>query len=201
MERAKIQLSEDELQLVQNGAWILTKNDVIEKICNGLGVLAERMQEEIAVNTPQLYDTLNSTAPKISRGEKYQGLPYLILDYPRSFQKEDIQAIRTLFWWGNFCSITLHVKGTAGQRIASRVISVLTSLQNHGFYVSFNGDEWNHNVTSRDYEALTVFSEERLCNQLDTAPFFKIAGKVEFSQWEIMEEKLFKHFQILLNLL
>ena len=50
-------------------------------------------------------------SPKISRGENYNGLPYVMLDYPRCFGKEDVFAMRTMFWWGNFFSITWHLKG------------------------------------------------------------------------------------------
>ena len=30
---------------------------------------------------------------------------------PAVFSKENIFAIRTMFWWGNFFSISLHVSG------------------------------------------------------------------------------------------
>ena len=49
--------------------------------------------------------------PKISKGEKYKGLPWVMLDYPRIFGKEDIMAIGTRFWWGHYFSVTLHLKG------------------------------------------------------------------------------------------
>ena len=44
----------------------------------------------------------NAYSGKISRGENYRGLPYLILDYPAYFSQKDIFAFRTMFWWGHF---------------------------------------------------------------------------------------------------
>ena len=52
------------------------------------------------------------STPKIAKGENYLQLPYVLLDYPRCFDKENIFAIRTMFWWGNFFSITLHLSGS-----------------------------------------------------------------------------------------
>ena len=44
MNGAKIQLSPDELLLVQNGQWILTKNTIIQKVYHLFGSLAEEMK-------------------------------------------------------------------------------------------------------------------------------------------------------------
>ena len=70
--------------------------------------------------------SLNSS-PKISKGENYKGLPWLVLDYPRYFNKEDIFAIRTLFWWGNFFSITLHISGKYKMRYEKKIIDSFES--------------------------------------------------------------------------
>ena len=34
-----------------------------------------------------------------------------MLDYPALFKKDEIFALRTMFWWGNFMSITLLLSG------------------------------------------------------------------------------------------
>src|ERR1700733_216708 len=107
MNEAKISLSQKEMDLVTNADWILTKNAILDKVKDLLAVLSESFQSYLHMHTL----LIPAGTPKISKGENYKGLPYLILDYPRSFEKEDILAIRTLFWWGHFFSITLHVAG------------------------------------------------------------------------------------------
>ena len=107
----KIHLSADELQLVQNAQLLLTKNTIIEKVYALFGELASELQQSSIYATRNLPAELLTLGPKISRGEKYKGLPYVMLDYPRCFGKEDIFAVRTFFWWGNFFSVTLHLKG------------------------------------------------------------------------------------------
>ena len=56
-------------------------------------------------------EVIKTSTPKISKGENYKDLPYVMLDYPRCFQKEKTIAIRTFFWWGNFFSINLQLSG------------------------------------------------------------------------------------------
>ncbi len=110
MNGAKIQLSSSELELVTDTSWILTKNSIIERLVQGLAGLSEAYRPiwEGAVLPGGPYPS----SPKISKGENYKGLPWIVLDYPRLFGREDVLAVRTLFWWGHYFSVTLHLKGS-----------------------------------------------------------------------------------------
>src|SRR5687767_11488510 len=109
MNETKIQFSNSEAEMMYNAEIILTKNRILEKV----RLLFESLQEEFVgfssrqPNQQALFDI----PPKISKGENYEGLPYLILDYPRFFKPDNIFAVRTMFWWGNFFSTTLHLSG------------------------------------------------------------------------------------------
>src|SRR5688500_2015672 len=100
MDEAKIQLSPEELLLVQNADVLLTKQRIIGKVFNLFGELAEMLQTQI--QTVSLSGPVIKLSPKIARGENYEGLPYVMFDYPRYFSREHVLAIRTFFWWGNF---------------------------------------------------------------------------------------------------
>ena len=107
----KIHLSKLEMELVQNREWILTKHAIINKVYQLFGELLATYKEISRQQTQSIIDFYKHLGGKISKGENYQGLPYVILDYPASFRKENIFAIRTFFWWGNFFSISLHLSG------------------------------------------------------------------------------------------
>src|SRR5580693_8742254 len=109
MNSAKIHLSADELLLVKNGEWILTKNLIIGKVYALFGTLAEHLQNQI--NGSDLPGQIGIISAKISKGENYNGLPYVMLDCPRLFTQQNVFSIRTFFWWGNYFSVTLHLKG------------------------------------------------------------------------------------------
>jgi hypothetical protein len=74
------------------------------------GGINEMMKKELA-SFDHLFGDIQCLNGKISRGENYQLLPYIILDYPSYFSRNNIFAVRTMFWWGNFFSITLHLSG------------------------------------------------------------------------------------------
>lgn len=198
MEAAKIQFSTEELLLVQNSGLILTKNRIIEKISLGLGGLVLQMQHEVRKRT-LIYEAFDQSGPKLSRGEKYQGLPYLMLDYPRMFNKEHILAIRTFFWWGYFCSITLHVKGRYQLQVSEKISYSLDRLKEKNFYISLHGDEWDHDITGKAYQPLTVASAN--AKELQQGNFIKLSSKAAIGQWDVMEKELFEYFIELLKLI
>src|SRR5690349_18207930 len=110
MEVSKIHLSSAEAELMKNAAVLLTKNSVLEKIRQLLARVQEEQQAFAASHG--LHSDPFDISPKISRGENYLGLPYIILDYPRKSGGDGICFIRTMFWWGHFFSSTLHVSGS-----------------------------------------------------------------------------------------
>ncbi|MBE7172259.1 MAG: hypothetical protein INR73_16855 [Williamsia sp.] len=201
MQETKVQFSPHEIELMQDGSWILTKNGVMRKMAEGMGSLAERMKEAVGANSGLLPGFIKSSNAKISRGENYRGLPYLMLDYPKSFSKDDIFAIRTFFWWGQFCSIALHVKGRYRSLICNNISSSIAALAAHAFYCSTEGDEWNHDVTSHDYRPVTEDGLPYFEKKLPESGFIKLAAKVSLKQWSEMEEELYKSFRELLKLL
>lgn len=103
--------SEAELQMACNPEVILTKNRIIGKVCDGFGLLGRNLFESLG---PLRMAFPNETAvlPKISKGEQYRGLPWVMLDYPRYFDpKNGHLALRVMFWWGNYLLVQLHVSG------------------------------------------------------------------------------------------
>ena len=123
MDTSKIQLSAEEMQLVSNSAWILTKHRIIEKVYRLFGDCAAEMQVYLAERKALLPGEVFRLPPKISKGEQYEALPYVVLDYPRFFTAEEVFAVRSFFWWGHYFSITLHLKGKFQQQYQQAISS------------------------------------------------------------------------------
>src|SRR5437868_14845354 len=111
MKNTNVELSKNELELVTNADVILTKNSIIEKVYALFGLLSEEYKIILLQHSHHLPAEIFNKAPKIYKGEQYQSLPYVMMDYPRCFYKDDVFAIRSFFWWGNYFSITLQLSG------------------------------------------------------------------------------------------
>ena len=191
---AKLQFSEQESSIVKDAELILTKNRIIAKLQQVFGGVAAGLQQQIHLCQPPLSEEVTRISPKISKGEQYRELPYVMLDYPRFFSREDVLAIRTFFWWGHYCSVTLHLKGSYLNQYLPMLQKNMVSLE--GFRCCTRGDEWNHDLLSNDYVPATETTM-----QTGQMEFLKI-GKIQpLENWPEMETNLLKTGKQLLDLL
>ncbi len=196
---AKIYLSEQEQQLVYNGEWILTKRAIIERIINLFASIGVMMEESTGVEQASFSPEITSSRPKITRGENYLGLPYVILDYPAIFRTENIFAIRTMFWWGNFFSVTLHLAGAAKVELESRIVKRLLNNES-GISICINEDQWQHHFQPGNYRMAAGLSLEELTTITAEKDFLKIAIKFPLQHWEQAADLILQAFDDLLKL-
>lgn len=197
MNEAKIQLSEEELILVENAELILTKNAIIRKVYDLFGAMAAAMKIELQ-NNP-LSPDLMETTPKISRGENFKGLPFVVLDYPRLFNRENVFAIRSLFWWGKYFSVTLHLKGAYKELFSDQLKKNDSLLSDNDFYISSSNDEWSHELGEENYISLNRNRDFLRKNDFSLQPFLKLSAKIDLQNWNQSEELLMQIFKTILQ--
>lgn len=183
-------LSAQELALVKNVDWLLTKNTIIGKVYALFGELAEEIDIIRDKDLFSLPAEIWSTPAKISRGENYRGLPYLILDYPRKFSVNDVLAIRTMFWWGNFISITLHLKGIYKDMFLPAIKKNIAGLVQQEVYISIDDDEWRHDFETDNYRKLSDAESEADEHSIEDKDFCKLAVRIPLEEWNEAKQKI-----------
>jgi hypothetical protein len=197
---AKVRLSKDELALIADPMWILTKNSIMERAVQMMAAMSERYEPELegvrrTLEAVNFILPANWDRPKISRGENYQGLPYVVLDHPRLFGKENILAIRTIFWWGHYFIVTLHLKGIPLELFRARLYEAAQMLAAGGFYISTSGDEWGHELEGSNYRLLQTNSFDNN----ERYSFIKLSAKCGLERWNESPEILFGLFRTLVR--
>ena len=198
---AKITLSPQELQLVTNTEWILTKQVITDKVYHLLGESSVKMKVLTGNEKKWLPEKVMLTTPKIYKGENYRNFPYVMLDYPRLFGTNGIFAIRTMFWWGNFFSITIHLSGIYKNMFQKAIIKNRELLLNNKYFICINEDQWQHHFDADNYYLVSEMGKENFNNCLQEKKFIKIAIPFTLQQWEdipeLIEQSFFEIMQLL----
>lgn len=197
---AKLNLSDKELDLVCNSDWIFTKHKIISKVYQLFGSAAQHMQQAAKDAMDNLPAACFLNQPKIYKGENYRLLPYVMLDYPRYFLKEETLAIRTLFWWGNFFSVTLHVSGANKTVMEAGIIKAFLWLQSQDYWIGVNDEQWEHHFEKDNYTSLQSLSRHEFETIVLSKNFLKLAKKIPLQQWNkaaIFIEKSFDEMLML----
>jgi hypothetical protein len=201
VDATKITLSAKELELVCNTDWILTKHIIINKVIELFGRLLQSMQEQTVAQKNSLPVEIFQKDPKISKGENYRQLPYVMLDYPRYFAKQDTLSIRTFFWWGNFFSINMQLSGDVKNNLAPNLIDNFLHLQNNDYWICVNNNPWQHYFEDDNYLPFQKITIEQFSVMLNRESFVKIGKKISVGQWEAVTPFLERSFQEMIWLL
>jgi hypothetical protein len=197
---SKLMLSDEELQLVNNSGWILTKRVIMDKVNHLFGALSASQQAVIKKEGNWLPPPVVQSSPKISKGENYLQLPYLLLDYPRCFGTADIFAVRTMFWWGNFFSVTLHVSGSYKQMFGKKIIENLRSPV-PDIFICTHEEQWHHHFEADNYVHVQQLSQNELRDIILKKQFVKLAQKFSLQQWREVPLLLNESFKEMIDLL
>lgn len=193
-DETKLMLSDGELHFVKDTQWFLTKQKITETVCQLMHAQVPVIINYFAKNIPADFSELKTAVPKISRGEQYLSLPYIILDYPSVFEKDNIFALRTMFWWGNFISVTLHLSGKYKEALTKNILGKLKANPG-GIFICINENQWQHHFEPDNYiEAATITNYKYGKINVD-ARFLKLSIKLDLQQWNQMPALLIDAYQ------
>lgn len=194
---SQYQLDSKELSIVTDAEWMLQKNRIIEKVFHLFGTLQVAMAADPVISN---FPVEGAFSPKISKGENYQGLPYVILDYPRLFSRDNIFACRTLFWWGRFFSTTVHLGGDFLEPYRAVLLASQQVLAADDWSVCIQDDPWQHHFEANNFQPI-VSLESQHWESLVQKSFVKLAKRYELQDWEKIINKAVAAYAPLLELL
>ncbi|MGB5848015.1 MAG: hypothetical protein WBH40_05985 [Ignavibacteriaceae bacterium] len=192
-----MQLTKKELLVLQDSDFLLTKAAVLEKITELLGHTREELKRCVENSNFSFPDGTGLLNGKISKGENYKNLPYMVLDYPTLFSKNSIFAYRTMFWWGNFFSATLHLEGIALNSYRNSITLNLDKLLKKDFYIGVGDTPWQYHYEEDNYSLLNEVHRDFITN----SKFLKLSKKIELKKWNDVPEFSTNFFELMLSIL
>jgi hypothetical protein len=197
--------SEEEVNALSNKRFFEVKQTATQKVLVLLGELEKRLKSEVSVislfanHGVELKET-----GKIFRGENYRMMPYVILDYPRLFTTDSVFAFRSMFWWGNEFSFTLHLQGHALETFRKNLLNNIHSLKGHNFFICINDTPWEYVFDETNYAQLDNFLQEdrdELTQLLTNHKFIKLSCKLELSNYAGLVSTGTETFKTLMKIL
>lgn len=181
------------MSFLNDQEFLLAKRTIFEKIHQLLGLVEQELHQGMVRH--QFPPGVLVNSGKISRGDCYQGLPYMVLDYPRAFRKEDIFAFRTMFWWGHNFSATLHLSGNYLQYCRPRLINKVPNMAKSKAYICVNSNPWEYHFQSDNYRPASGFSQSALQRLVKEKPFVKISYQWPLKDFQELPQNAGQAFQ------
>ncbi len=178
--------TDQEMRCLQDTHFLRTKAIAIKKVQQLLNQTHEELQQWLAAHPRTFPEEVQVRVGKISRGENYRGFPYLVLDYPRRFGQDDVFALRTMFWWGHYYSVTFQLGGASWHRYRPAVLRNLPHLVGTSTWLCVSDDPWQHHRRPDNYRPLDTLSVEEQQNHVAQTNFLKLARFLPVDAWELL---------------
>ena len=186
----KIELSNLELELMKNSLWILTKHSVIDKIALLFSEQVPYINQHF-LSVASKFEEINTSRPKITKGERYQNLPYIILDYPAVFSKQDIFALRTMVLWGSFLSVSLHLSGKYKDFFQENIYRKLQASSDN-IFLAIGENQWQHHITPESFLQISNTNNSLIDEYIKNHPYTKITSMFKLEEAKLMDKNIKK---------
>lgn len=189
--------SQMELELMNDSSFLKAKQAITQKVEGLLRQTEGSIKTAIYSKNLLLPDYLRKRTGKISKGEKYQDLPYQVLDYPRYFSRDNIFTFRTMFWWGNFLTCTLHLQGEILDRFRTKLRKNLSETSHPDLYFCINDNPWEYHYEADNYLPINKIPGETFEHQINSRHFVKLSQKLalnEIDQLPLFASRAFVYF-------
>ena len=150
-----------------------------------LGECADHLEKALPLNH-WLPPEAIASSPRISRGENYKGLPWMVLDYPRVFEKESVAAFRTLVRFGDAVHCTFHLSGRFLEEYRKCSLENPDRLRKSKLMICIHQDPWLQHISADSFVDPVQISPD----EIKEMKFFKPGATLALSEWETLPAKV-----------
>jgi hypothetical protein len=172
--------TEKDLHILEDTDFLLAKSSILKKIYNLLEKTRTRLIKIVEESDFSFPEGTDIVMGKISRGENYKNLPYMVLDYPTLFTNENSFAFRTMFWWGNFFSSTLQLEGRSLNEYRKIIGNNIDKLLDKNIFIGVGETPWEYHYNEDNY---LILKKDHI-KIINNCNFLKLSKNISLSDWE-----------------
>lgn len=167
-----------EKDIVRDQNFLKAKHDIIEKVHQLFSVFQENLRKDLTNNPPVPQLPCDLQSGKISKGDNYENMPWLISDYPRIFSRKRVFAFRVLFWWGHHFSFNFHLQGDLLHEYRQVLENNLDDIIDKGYFICCGDSPWDYNFETPGFIQLNTANLNQSKEIAREHEFIKIAKQI-----------------------
>lgn len=169
MRKSTIKLTKHELDFASDTIYPETKQSVMLKMQQLFAACAQKLNQNV------LYRELTAnTQFKITKGEQYKSVPYMVVDCPQIKGPEIDLVLRTMFWWGHYISCNLIVQ-TARLEHGQDYMAI---KQLHKTRILTGNDLWEQDLDSSEFSKCSALSDAEIEQLIQSHTYLKLSRKI-----------------------
>jgi hypothetical protein len=179
MRKSTNKLTKHELDFASSIEYPLIKHEVMSKMGSLMAETGQQLSHTFREN--QLIDLAHH---KITRGERYKQMPYIVLDYPQIKGPDFNIVLRTMFWWGHYFTCSLIVKTSLLD--LEKTGKSIRKLKKTKILVGSN--LWEQELEMDDYRKTSDLNKKQMTKLLEAANYLKLSRKISLRHYTSLTE-------------
>jgi hypothetical protein len=172
MQKSTFKLTKHELDFISDPIYMQMKQKLIRNFYDAMHGIGSWLMAKYYPNRKLNF--------KVTRGENYLDMPYVVLDTPQLSTQHMEQHLRIMLWWGHYISLQYFI------RVDALTLEKLNSLKHLPYRVLITDNLFNNNLEDTDFIDLSALNKTQFTpNQLT-----KICCRVELSELENLEQNI-----------
>ena len=165
MRKNTIILTNHELALISDAEVMPAKHQIIKNIAHSFNELGVTLNTYF--NKTQYF--------KVTKGDNYEGQPYVVLDYPILKKEELENKYRILFWWGNHIQVQYFLPA---DKIQALPVTCYTD------WINVHPNVFNNNPQNSQF----ILLADLIANPQVFPPLVKIVRIIPLTKFSKLEE-------------
>ena len=166
--------SDHEMQMINTVEVFLHKPAIMKKIELLLNDLNQTLISELATDSRTFPEGIDMIKGQVVRGENHKGFPFVSLDMPQFFTKQDMFTFRTLFWWGHCLVFSLILKGDKLGYYLDNLIQHQHEPAWQQSHIAITPTPWEWSLSTENYIALPTADASHLEKQINEIQYIKL---------------------------
>ena len=150
------------------------KPAILKKAGSYLEELRSTLAEELKAHPKPYPSGTDLLKGQIARGENHKGFPFLSLDIPQYFSKNEFFTYRTLFWWGHYLGFSFILKGSDLNTYSKRLQRCQKDEACHNIYLSQYASPWEWEFDEKHFLKISELSSNEIQETVDRLQYLKL---------------------------
>jgi hypothetical protein len=126
--------------------------------------------------------------PKISKGENYNNLPWVMVDFPCIFSIKNIFAFRIFFLWGTEINFFFLLKGIFLNQYLPYILQNIYKEEFKDVLICRHENLWQHHI-DETYTSIQSLNIEQIKLKIEQQGFLKLAIHKNANSIETVEQQ------------
>lgn len=175
----------EEMRMISDTDFFPAKAEMIRKLHEEFMKLRDQLRAECETIPLSLVPAgTDFVTGQLVKGEKFHDFPYVYLDFPKFFSKEEMFAFRSFFWWGHSLIFCWLLSGPRLGEYQKRLITSHETLAHHAVFFSTAGTPWEWGLEKPHAVFLSEINKARLKEILKDRPFLKLGCSMPLKSLE-----------------